>query len=88
MMDNGGGACPSQILVWQIQDALVVGVGVHRGHETADGIRRHRMMTLTTGVRTVRGAAGVADDVMTGGVVALVVDTHDEGDVLVLGRAR
>jgi hypothetical protein len=34
----------------------------------------------------VRRTAGVADDVVTGRVVAILVDTKDDRDVLVLGR--
>jgi hypothetical protein len=36
----------------------------------------------------VGGAARVGDDVVLGGVVLLVVDAHDDGDVLTLGRCR
>ena len=38
--------------------------------------------------QAVRRAARVGDDVVLAGVVLLVVDAHDDGDVLALGRAR
>ena len=32
---HGGGACPAQVGVRHIQDLLVIGVGVDRGHQAA-----------------------------------------------------
>src|SRR6201999_2748080 len=63
---------------------LVLGVGVHGGHQALDdaevlqqdlGHRRH----------AVGGAGGVGDDLVVGRVVLVVVDAHDDGDVLLLG---
>ena len=42
--------------------------------------------TLTTGREAVGGAGRVGDDVVLGGVVLVVVDAEDDGEVLVGGR--
>jgi hypothetical protein len=68
-----------------VLQVLVAGVRVDGGHEAtldAEGVvedLRHRG-------EAVRGAGRVRDDVVRGGVVVGVVDTHDEGRVLVLRR--
>src|SRR6266700_2068498 len=65
--------------------ALVVGVGVHRGHEApldAEGVQQH----LGHRHHRVGGAGRVGDDVVAGGIVFGVVDAHHDGDVLALGR--
>ena len=44
MIDMDGGPGPAQVIVGQVEDALVVGVGVHGGHETlldAEGVEQH-----------------------------------------------
>jgi hypothetical protein len=73
--------------VREVQDALVVGVRVDRRHQALDDAEvlvedlRHRR-------HTVGGAGGVGDDVVVRRVVLVLVDAHDDGDVLVLGRSR
>src|SRR4029450_3753309 len=82
-----GGAGPAQVLVRALLQVLVLGVRVDRGHQTLlDPDRlvqrlRHRR-------QAVRGAGRVGDDVVLGRVVGVVVNTHDDGDVLVLRRRR
>src|SRR5262249_47009725 len=83
----GGGTRAAQVLVREVQDAVVVRVCVHRGHQTLDDAEvlvedlRHRR-------HTVGGAGGVGDDVVVGRVVLVLIDTHHDGDVLVGGRSR
>src|SRR5690606_12319368 len=79
-----GGPGTAQVLVRVVQDDLVVGVGVHRGHQTLDdaevlhqGLRHRR--------HAVGGAGGVGQDVVVGRVVLVVVDAHDDRQVLALG---
>ena len=70
----------------KIEDLLVVGVGVNGVHVAAldaEVLQQH----LGEGSQAVGGAGGVRDDVVHLGVVLVVVDAHDDGDVLVLGRA-
>jgi hypothetical protein len=69
------------------EDVLVVGIGMHRGHQALpepERIHEH----LHDRREAVRGAARVGDDVMAGGVVVFVVHPENDGDVLVLGRGR
>ena len=87
--DHGEGRRPrpSQVLVRSVEQPLVTGVGMHRGHqagldpEAVVQDLRHRR-------QAVRGAGGVADHVVMRGVVSLPVHAEDDRDVLVLGRRR
>ena len=67
----------------EVEDLLIVGVGVNRGHETtldAEGVVKN----LGHGRKAVSGARGIRDDVVGRGVVLVVVDAHDDRDVLAL----
>ena len=80
---DGSGARTPEILVRQIQQILVVRVGVDRGHQPtldAEGIEHH----LGDGREAVRRARTVRDDVVLRGVVLMVVDAHHDGEVLAL----
>ena len=68
-----------------VEDVLVIGVGVNGRHQpTLDA----EVVVENLGHRreAVRRARGVGDDVVRGRVVVLVVDAHDDGDVLALCR--
>jgi len=80
-----GGPGPAQVLVREVQDDLVVGVRVDGCHEAADDAEA---LHHDLGHRrdAVRGAGGVRDDVVRGGVVLAVVDAHHDRDVLAAGR--
>src|SRR3990172_5785407 len=84
--DHRESRCPRapQVLVRQIQELLVVGVGVHRGH---DALLQPELLVQDLDDRSeaVRGAGSVREDVVLRRVVLVVVDTHDEGDVLARG---
>src|SRR5699024_5349354 len=80
-----GGAGAARVAVRAVLQVLVGGVGVHGGHQAThdadlvvEGLGQRR--------EAVGGAGGVGDDVVLGRVVGVVVDTHDERGVLVLGR--
>src|SRR5262245_33118647 len=75
----------ARVLVRDVEDALVVGVAVDRVHQPALDPEQV-VHDLRRGCQAVRGAAGVADDVVGRRVVLLVVDAEDDRDVLVLGR--
>jgi hypothetical protein len=82
---EGGGAGAAEVLVRGVEDDLVVGIAVDGGHDSrgdAEGIVKH----FDDGSETVGGATGVRDDVVLGGIVLIVVDAEDDGDVLVSGR--
>src|SRR2546430_2592136 len=70
-------ACTAQVLVWEVEDLLVVGVGVNGGHESLfdrAGVVEH----FGEWRNAVRGARRVRDDVVLVGVVGVVVDAeHD-----------
>src|SRR4029077_20078261 len=75
---DGGGAGPAQVAVGTVDERLVAGVGVHRGHEAlldAERIVEH----LDHRHEAVGGAGGVGHDRVGGGVVGVVVDAHPEG---------
>ena len=74
----------SQVLVGGVEDALVAGVGVDRGHDAADDPELV-VEDLGQGREAVGGAGGVGDDVLGGRVVLVLVDADDEGAVDVLG---
>src|SRR5438270_4704063 len=68
------------ILVRQIQQALIVGVGVNRGHGAALNAKRI-LDNFGDGGKAIRGAGRVRDDMMLRGIVALVVDTENKSGV-------
>ena len=79
------GAGAAEVAMDGIEDRLVVGVGVDRGHDPAldaDGVVEH----LGHRCEAVGGAGGVGDDVVRGRVVSVVVDAEHDGQVFVLGR--
>ena len=69
----------------QIEDALVVGVGVHGGHRTGNDPEE---AFHDEGYRSkaVRGARGVGNDMVLGRIVVVVVYAHDDGEVFFLRR--
>ena len=75
----------ARVLVGDVEDALVVRVAVDRVHQP---LLDAEQVVDDLGGRgeAVRRARGVADDVVAGRVVALLVDAEDDRDVLVLGR--
>ena len=66
-----------------IEDALVVGVGVHGGHRTGNDPEE---AFHDEGYRSeaVRGARGVGNDMVLGRIVVVVVYAHDDGEILFL----
>jgi hypothetical protein len=78
-------ARPAEILVRQVEELLVVRVGVDGRHPAlldAERLVEH----LGERGQAVRRARRVGDDVMLGGIVRLFVDAQDQRDVLTLGR--
>ena len=58
---------------------------MHGGHETLLDAEAFLQEDVDDGCEAVGGAAGVGDDAVLGDIKLLVVDAHDDGDVLVLG---
>ncbi len=79
-----GGARAAQVAVRQVEDLLVVRVGVDRRHEAALD-RPVVVDDLGGGGEAVRRAGGVRDDVVLRGVVDPFVDAEDDRQVLALG---
>ena len=77
---QSSGAGAAQILVRQIEQALVVGVGVDRGHRAAVDAES---IVQNFGDRSeaVRGAGSVRNDVVLGWIVGLVVYAENERGV-------
>src|SRR5450759_4505132 len=69
---EGGGAKAARVLVGDVQDALVVGVAVDRVHQAAPD-RPPVVDDLGGRGKAVRGAGGVADDVVLRRVVGALV---------------
>src|SRR3954469_7897688 len=87
--DHGqsSGASAAKIFVREIQDDLVIGIGMDRGHgaaldnEVVVNHLRHRS-------KTVGGTRRVGDDVMLRGIVFIVVHAKHDSDVLTGGGSR
>src|SRR5882724_1978063 len=62
------------------------GIGMHRGHQTFLDAKAFLEEDMHEGREAVGSAGGVGYDVVLGRVVFLVVDAHDDGNVLTLGR--
>jgi len=75
---------PPQVLVRQIQDALVVGISVDGGHQPFDDAERI-VDYLGRWSQTVGGTGGIGDDVMLLGIVLLLIYAQDDGDILIFG---
>ena len=77
---DGRGAGPAQVLVGAVDELLVAGVGVDRGHQAlldAERVVEH----LDHRDEAVGGARGVRDDLVLGRVERVVVDADHEGGV-------
>src|SRR5207249_6060613 len=83
----GGRSRPAQVLVGQVLQLLVCGVGVDRRHHPLLDPEAF-VQDLGQGHEAVGGAAGVGDDVVRVGVVAVVVYAHDVRVVLIGRRGR
>src|SRR5438309_4072228 len=81
---ESGGAGAAKVLMRRVEDDLVVGVAVDRGHD-AGGDAEGVVDDLDDGGEAVGGAARVGDDVVFRRVVLVFVDAEDDGDVLVCG---
>ena len=71
----------------QVEDLLVVGVGVDGGHQPLDDAE---VLEQDLGHRgqAVGGAGGVGNDVVAGGVVMVLVDPHADRQVGFFARER
>src|SRR5579885_2234163 len=81
---DGGGAGPAEILVREVEQALVVGIGVDGSHGAtvdAEGI----LENLSDGREAVGGAGSVRNNVMLGRIVGFVVDAKNKGGVRTVG---
>jgi len=84
-LGEGGGPRPAEILMGQIQDLLVIGIGMDRGHETMANpkvLHDH----LRDGRKTVGSAGRIADDRVLVRVVHLFVDAKYDRDIRILRR--
>ena len=83
---TAGAAGTAEVLVRRVEQALVAGVGVDRGHHAVADAER-LVEHLGHGGQAVGRARRVGDDVVAlGVVVALEVDPQRDGDVGLLGR--
>ena len=83
-----GGAGAAQVLVRAVQEVLVVGVGVDRGHQARARSSNVSCSTLAIGARQLVVHDAFEMIVVLRRVVVAVVDAQHDGDVLVLGRRR
>ena len=80
---DGSAAATFPILgAWAVHGFLRGGVAVDGGHEAFRDAESFFEEDVNHGCEAVGGAGSVGDDVVSGGVIFLVVDAHDDGDVL------
>src|ERR1700676_439638 len=84
---DGGGTGAAEIFVREIEEALIVGVGVNGGHGAAVDAESV-MKDFGDRSEAIGGAGGVGNDVMLGGIVGFVVDAEDESGVGTVGWRR
>src|SRR5437879_2156402 len=78
------GARAAQVLVRQVEQLLIVGIGVDGGHGTAIDSEGF-LENLGDGREAVRGAGSVGNDVVRGWIVGLVVHTEDKRRIRAVG---
>lgn len=84
---DGSSTGTAEIAVRAVLQVLVGRVGVDRGHQAAldaEGV----IDNLGQRAEAVGSAGRVGDDVVRCGIVEVLVDAHDDGDVFVAGRCR
>ncbi len=77
---QGGGTGTAHVAVRQVENALVVSVGVDRGHQAFDDAEALHEDLGDRG-QTVGGTGGVRDDVVLSGIVKVVIDAHADGQI-------
>ena len=82
---NGRGPGPAQILVREVEDHLIVGVGMDSGHSSADNLK-FVVHDFRDGRQAIRGAGGVRNNVMLGRVIELVIHSQHHGEVFIFRR--
>src|SRR5215470_2577751 len=75
---------PAQVLMGQVEYALVVGVSVDGSHRALEDLEV-LMDYLYGGSQAVRGAGSIGNNMMFGWVVHLLVHTQHDGKVFTLG---
>ena len=84
---NGGGAPPFPIFAGRTVDGFLgSGVAVDGGHEAFFHTESLMEKDMNEGGKTVGGTGSIGDDVMLGGFILEMIDSHHNGDVLALGR--
>ncbi len=84
---QGGGASPAEILVREIEQHLIVRIGMDGRHPSFPDAEA-LVQDLGERREAVGGARGVRDDVVIGRVVLVGVDAQHDRDVRSLGRRR
>jgi hypothetical protein len=82
-----GGASAAQILVRQIEKALIVGVGVDGGHGAA-GDAKSVLQDFGDGSEAVGCAGGIGDHVMLRGIVCVGIHAQNESGVRSISGRR
>ena len=85
---DGCGAPALPVLLGRTIDSLLGGsVAVHGGHKTLLDTESFLQKDMDYGSETVGGTAGVGDDVVLRDIEFVIVNAHDDGDVLILSRS-
>ena len=74
-----------QVFVGQVEQLLVVGVGVDRGHDAVLDAKIIQQ-NFCHGSQTIGRAGGVGDDVVQFRIIGLVVDAQHDSDIRILRR--
>ena len=70
----------------QVQNSLVISVGVNSGHQTAfntEFVQQH----FGERSQAVRGAGSIGNDVVFSRIIFVLVNTHNDGDIFAFSRS-
>ena len=82
---NRGGPRAAQILVRQVQQFLIVRVGMNRGHRAVDDAKAI-LHNLCNRGQAIGRTGGIGDNVVFGGVIGLLIDAKHQRMVRIGGR--
>ena len=87
--DDGASSSTStaQIFMRKIKDALVIGIGVNSGHQTAFNTKFFHQ-NFSERSQAVSGARSIGDDVMVCRIIFIFIYTHNDGDIFLFSRSR
>jgi len=83
---QGGGTGTAHVAMWQVEDALIVCVGVNRSHQTFDDAEVFQEH-LGNWCQTVGGAGCIRNNIVPGGIVKFFIDAHTDCQIDLFARS-